>query len=131
MKIMSLNCRGLGSTKKQGWIRDTIRSEKIGMVGIQETKMEVVEANVIQQLWGNGDVDFCYSRANGQSGGTLLSWDQSFLVKESVVSGPHFSRVSGRWAGASSRVTIVNVYGPQQSSQKEELWSSLLHLKST
>ncbi|GJX89545.1 putative RNA-directed DNA polymerase, eukaryota, reverse transcriptase zinc-binding domain protein [Tanacetum coccineum] len=108
MKILSINSRGFASSDKQDWIRDTIRLEHIGIVGIQETKMGVINSSLIYQVWGNIDVDFCYSEANGQSGG-----------------------VSGRWVGSSNLLVVVNVYGPQAAVDKENLWKNLLHLKSS
>ncbi|GJR61903.1 putative RNA-directed DNA polymerase [Tanacetum coccineum] len=65
------------------------------------------------------------------SGGILLIWDLIVFQKELVLSGANYSGVVGRWHGINEKVALVNVYGPQQSSQKKALWIELHSLISS
>ncbi|GJR68224.1 putative RNA-directed DNA polymerase, eukaryota, reverse transcriptase zinc-binding domain protein [Tanacetum coccineum] len=64
----------------------------------------------------------------GASGGILTMWDTSFFSKEQQVVNPNFLCVIGSWSGLSSKVGLLNIYGPQSSSLKEPLWSSIENL---
>lgn len=66
-------------------------AEHLGMVGIQETKKEVINSHLVQQFWDRSSFDFCYGSAIGQSGGTLLMWNEDCFVKESTFCGNFFS----------------------------------------
>lgn len=83
MNILSINCCGLGADVKVNGIRDLIKKEKLHVIGIQETKMEVIDDGFVKLLWDN-DYDYCYQGSIGFSGGTLLIWDSHTFVKTEV-----------------------------------------------
>lgn len=83
------------------------------MIGIQETKKEVIDKDLIKNLWGLGDVDFVLSGSNGQSGGTLLLWSTSKFSREGDIIGNHYSGVNGHYIYMGRNMNdIKRFYGP-------------------
>lgn len=50
MWIVSLNCRGLGTTFKKDGVGDLIKQEKLTVLGLQETKLDSVDMPLVQSL---------------------------------------------------------------------------------
>lgn len=44
-------------------------------ITIQETKMELIDKKICEQLWGNVDCGWTFCPANGLAGGLLNIWD--------------------------------------------------------
>ena len=84
MKIVSWNCRGLGSRKKSEAMRDLIRISNPDILLIQETIMEEEEfLQTSQMFWkyGEGTV----RSARGSSGGIGTVWKKvSFELVQSL-----------------------------------------------
>ncbi|GKA89909.1 hypothetical protein Tco_0811721, partial [Tanacetum coccineum] len=82
-------------------------------------------------MWGNSNVDFVAGNAVGASGGTLLVWDSLVFNKVDTFSSSHLVGVFGKWHGVNETNALVNVYGPQGSRRKDELWRELLSIMSS
>lgn len=128
MKIISLNCRGLGSSGKCGEINELLKDEKVSILGLQETKLETINMALVRSIWGNSDVEFSFGSSVGASGGTLLMWDPSIFSKESTFNGSHFTGVIGNWSGIREKIAFINIYAPQPENLKEVLWNELIVL---
>lgn len=81
MKIMSLNIRGLGSQDKIKWVRELCVSESLDVVGLQESKMEVVNENSLSWMWGS-EKNFGYAKVDaiGRSGGLICGIAKCFTI---------------------------------------------------
>jgi exonuclease III len=89
MKLVSYNCRGLGSDPKLMDVRDLIRSENPQILLIQETKMNVDEAIKIgKRMWSSSDVIVVDSR--GASGGLCTLWNKSKVSLEFTFNTQHW-----------------------------------------
>ncbi|KAJ9553924.1 hypothetical protein OSB04_017969 [Centaurea solstitialis] len=108
-----------------------IKQVNCSLVALQETKCENIEDWEIRKIWGTGSVDAVFSKSRGASGGTLMIWDANLFQKESFVSEDHFCVVVGHWAGVDSKVGFINVYGPQLSNAKANLWCLLQNIISS
>nr|GEV59526.1 hypothetical protein [Tanacetum cinerariifolium] len=53
------------------------------------------------------------------SGGTMPMWDSCILLGAKM--GTHYVYVIGKWNGFTEKIAVINIYGPQESRQKEEL----------
>ncbi|KAL4341050.1 hypothetical protein GQ457_08G035770 [Hibiscus cannabinus] len=71
MRIISWNVRGMSSDVKVSAIRKLIRSFRIDMILIQETKKEVFDISEIHKLWFDDEFGFKFSASVGRSGGLL------------------------------------------------------------
>ncbi|GKD26088.1 transposon TX1 uncharacterized, partial [Tanacetum coccineum] len=52
-------------------------------------------------------------------------WDSRVFNLENKTNDSNFLAVMGSWAGSSSKVGLLNIYAPQASALKEQLWSSI------
>ena len=78
MKVLSWNCRGLGSKVKEEAMKDLIRLAKPDILLIQETKMENDSfLQVSEKLWKKGGKTAIISRGSSGGIGMLLD-DQKF-----------------------------------------------------
>ncbi|GKG01518.1 RNA-directed DNA polymerase, eukaryota, partial [Tanacetum coccineum] len=73
-------------------------------------------------MWPRPYVDFASSDSVGASGGILTVWDSQLFSLEHKVVNRSFLGVIGAWVGASKQVGLLNVYAPQLSSLKDQLW---------
>ncbi|GJT38736.1 RNA-directed DNA polymerase, eukaryota [Tanacetum coccineum] len=130
MNGISLNCNGLGRDEHFDPNPETVpvpyRFPVYGTVpGLRnkESKSEEVNQFLIRYLWPRSHVDWAYSSSMGASGGIITMWDTRTFEVDCQFSNRNFLGVTGSWRGLSSKVGLFNVYAPQSSSLKEQLWS--------
>ncbi|KAK8715577.1 hypothetical protein V6N13_042908 [Hibiscus sabdariffa] len=75
MCVLSWNVRGLGSSVKRSAIRKVLRQQRIKMVFLVETKLEVVSEVVVKSLWWIDSYSFLVSASEGLLGGIIIIWD--------------------------------------------------------
>lgn len=75
MIVVSWNVRGLGSGKKRGVIRESLRKINLDIVIIQETKKEILEERTVGSVWKARFRNWVSLPFTGRSGGILLIWD--------------------------------------------------------
>lgn len=63
--------------------------------------------------------------STGRSGGLLFLWDKNIWISDQIITGDSFLGIIGEWRGKRFKFLLLNVYGPQLTSQKRELWSQL------
>ncbi|MCI49753.1 cytochrome P450, partial [Trifolium medium] len=71
MIVCSMNVRGLGEGLKKRKVTEVIRSEKVEVIALQETKLEAIDSRLCSMLWGGDNVGWCSVPSNGRSGGLL------------------------------------------------------------
>ena len=81
LRIVSWNVRGLNELDKWLRVRNLIRNWKADIVCLQETKLELINRDVICSLWGGQHVDWLYLDFVGASSGVLLMWDNRVVDK--------------------------------------------------
>ena len=95
LKILSWNVRGANDRNKRKVIKALIRSQKVDLVCLQETKIQEMSQGVIHSLGvgrflGWGAVD-----ARGAAGGVVVFWDKRVL-----------ELVAWKWESSQSRVDL-------------------------
>jgi hypothetical protein len=124
-KIISWNVRGMNEYEKRIKIRRRLREWKADIVCLQETKMEVINIEVVRSVWGCVHVDWIYLGARGASGGILLMWDRRVVEKIEDCVGRYvvaclFRSVTENWEWA-----FAGVYGPNDDGVRSMLWDEL------
>ncbi|GJU43814.1 RNA-directed DNA polymerase, eukaryota, reverse transcriptase zinc-binding domain protein [Tanacetum coccineum] len=76
-------------------------------------------------MWGNYVFDFASSLSRGRSGGMISIWDPNFFSKEQIWCEDRYIIVKGKWANSDEVFYMINLYGPQESSEKISLWNRL------
>lgn len=84
MKLLSWNIRGLGSEDRRAIVKDLIRSEKVHMTLLQESKLRPMSEKTARELWGSRFVRWLARESVGLVGGFILPWDtRKFQVLDS------------------------------------------------
>ncbi|XP_071689276.1 uncharacterized protein [Rutidosis leptorrhynchoides] len=128
MCTISLNIRGLGQMGKITWLKRICNKEKPKILGLQETKSEQTQDNIIESFWGNPDFKFVQKDSVGASGGIITIWDCNNFTFDHTIEGEFFLAICGSWVGYDAKIAFINVYGPHSSSKKLRLWSELSSL---
>ena len=71
MKILCWNIRAIGGRGKVRQLSKMIREERLGFVGVIETKKDTMDLNLVRRIWGMDDYDWAVVDAQGTSGGIL------------------------------------------------------------
>ncbi|KAK9053898.1 hypothetical protein SSX86_024973 [Deinandra increscens subsp. villosa] len=84
---------------------------------------------MLDRLWGRGDFGWEFVNARGKSGGLLSVWDNSKFKFLKPIKDANFLIISGSIDGGRVILNVVNVYSPQNLSEKRSLWNRLLNWK--
>lgn len=99
-----------------------IKKESVDFVALQETLISEDASGVVNAFWSTGDYAFSQIGVVGRSGGILRSWRKDCFNAVSAFAGRGFLCVEGFWKGCSQTLSIINVYAPQDDSDKRKLW---------
>ncbi|GKV03045.1 hypothetical protein SLEP1_g15411 [Rubroshorea leprosula] len=88
----------------------------------------MVEGALCKMLWFSDDYDWEMKESNGAFGGLLCIWNWFEFVKQGVISGNGFLRISGEWGPQKLKCNFVNVYASNDRQKKLTLWNDLRHM---
>ena len=80
MKVVSWNCRGLGRENKVESIRNIIKSRRLDILLLQETKISDVEVMVLSQHFWTNSQGFAIS-SKGALGGITTFFSSKYDIK--------------------------------------------------
>jgi exonuclease III len=127
MKIVSWNCRGLGSNLKKEEVKKLIQVEKPSILMLQETKMREQETlKDLQKIWNNCDGRAVSSR--GASGGIKILWKMEDFDLQAQMQTQFWLMVNLLNKVSGMLFSIINVYIPNNYNEKIECWQSLIDL---
>ena len=72
VKILSWNVRGVNDFEKKKFIRNFIRTQKVYLVCLQETKIQGMNKALVHSIGVGRCLDWKALDAEGTAGGTLL-----------------------------------------------------------
>nr|GEW07921.1 RNA-directed DNA polymerase, eukaryota [Tanacetum cinerariifolium] len=90
--------------------------------------MVFIDLFSIKALWGNLNFDHVVGPLIGFSGGVVCVWDSSMFIKDHVSKSDYFVVIMGTWTPTSTKLLIISVYAPQESTKKQDLWNYLRSL---
>jgi hypothetical protein len=125
LKLVSWNVRGLNDPKKREVLKNWLRKWKVDVMCLQETKLDKVDWQVMQSIWGNRFAGWEALNAKHTAGGVLLLWDKRVLELTDSKVGT-FS-VSCCWKGIIDGFEWIGtgVYGPTRDDIRTGLWDEL------
>ena len=109
--VLCWNVRGLNSPAHRSSVYQVVATSNASIVCLQETKMEVITADVVRQCLGNKFDGFYYVPAVGTRGGILLAWNSLVVsisnrhVTANTVTGLVTQEGTPMWL-------LTGVYGP-------------------
>lgn len=117
MKILSFNVRGLVSSLKKKEVRELIHSYKIDFCCLQKSKLDNVNDEICNIIWGDGRHCSAFKEAIRRSGGIISIWDVEVF---SVLSFWHMEGaliVNGLWGIERLQCCLINEYAPCDVSE--------------
>ncbi|KAK7302539.1 hypothetical protein RJT34_13431 [Clitoria ternatea] len=129
MKILSFNVKGLDRRLKKKMFRELVGREKVAFLGIQETKLHVVDNQLVSSLWNVLEFDWVALLAAGTIGGLLCVRNKNLFQRSLVFEGFGLLGVLGCWKGRQSPCVLLNVYSSCLLVEKTRLWEELIQLK--
>lgn len=81
-----MECWRLKDLIKHLWVKNMIWKWKVDVICLQETKLKVIDRNIIRSLWGCSYAGWASLASKGASRGILVMWDKKIvnLVEEFV-----------------------------------------------
>ncbi|XP_021996047.1 uncharacterized protein LOC110893239 [Helianthus annuus] len=125
MNFSSLSIRGILGGGKSMWVKELRLNNNIGEIALQESKLESVSRANLVGFWGNNSFEFCYTGSVGLSGGLIWMWDPDSINIEVFVQNRCFLIIRGTLSGNGPVINMVNVYAPQNTEAKCQLWNEL------
>jgi len=127
MKIVSRNCRGMGTTAKEEAMHSLIRLESPDILLVQETKLE--DATFLQaskKFWNKNGAHAI--SAHGGSGGLGSLWNTNkfSLISESL--NTHWIFLKMQHLESKEIICLFNVYAPNNAGEKKNCWDSIKSL---
>ena len=124
-KMLSWNVRGANNLNKRNVIRNFIRSQRVDLVCLQETKIQNLSSADARSLGVGRLADWRAVEAEGSAGGVLVFWDTRKLELVEAELG-HFS-VTCMFKNVEDGFlwAFTGVYGPVKRSKRELFWQEL------
>ena len=123
--IISWNVRGANNGEKRNLIKALIKSQKVDLICLQETKLKGVLNKLVRSLGVGRCMDWVASNVKGPSGGIIFFWD-SRVLRLIEMEESRFS-LSCKFKNCEDNFTwvFIGVYGPTSRENGESLWEEL------
>ena len=93
LKLLSWNVRGANNPNKRNIIRNFIRSQRVDLVCLQETKIQEMSSVVVRSLGAGRMAEWRTVEAEGSAGGILVFWNTRKLELVESEFGHFFSNL--------------------------------------
>ena len=111
LRLLSWNVRGANDSSKRKVIKIVIRSQRVDLFRLQETKIQAMSEGLVRSLGTGRFLDWGALDAYGPAGGLLICWDKRILEVLEMEVG-NFP-ISCRLRNVEELVWIfTSVYGP-------------------
>ena len=125
LKLLTWNVRGANNLIKRNVIRNFIRSQRVDLVCLQETKLQNLSSADARSLGMGRLADWRAVEAEGSAGGVLVFWDTRKLELVEAELG-HFS-VTCMFKNVEDGFlwAFTGVYGLVKRRKRELFWQEL------
>ena len=76
LKLLSWNVRGANDNNKRRIIKSFVKKQKVDLLCIQETKIQLMSEGVVKSLGAGRFLDWRALEASGSAGGVLICSDK-------------------------------------------------------
>ena len=112
IKIMSMNCQGLGDLDKCRDVFHFIRQKKYAIYLLQDTHFTTKQENYIRSMWG---FDCIFDSFSSQSRGVAILFNNTVDYKiHGIKKGNDGNKLIVDISIHEKKLTLVNVYGPNR-----------------
>ena len=125
IKILSWNVRGVNNPDKRKIIKNFLRTHRVDLVCLQETKVQEMN-NVMAPSLGVGHfLNWKALNAEGSTGGILLLWDKRRISMVDSVARSFSVLCLFRMVEDGYQWVFSGVYGSVKKSIRESFWEEL------
>ncbi|RVW43483.1 hypothetical protein CK203_095333 [Vitis vinifera] len=125
LRILSWNVRGVNDRLKRKIIKSVIRSQKVDLFCLQETKVQVMSDEMVRSLGTGRYLDWKMLNAKGTAGGVIICWDKRSLEILGVEEGQFSISCRFRNEGDGAIWVFTGVYGPFSREDREGFMGEL------
>ncbi|XP_015953222.1 uncharacterized protein LOC107477679 [Arachis duranensis] len=101
---------------------------KLNMLGLVETKKEVITKYEVARLWGSSNAGWDFVEAVGTAGGLLLIWDDGVFQVRHRYKGERWLCVEGILTRTNFYCAFCLVYGAHGREAKRGVWEELSYV---
>ncbi|XP_016173256.1 uncharacterized protein LOC107615732 [Arachis ipaensis] len=109
-------------------VKELKRKHRLDMLGLVETKRQLVTRFDVLKIWRNGCAEWEYVESDGVSGGLLLMWDDGFFKMGNCYKGERWLCVEGILTENSINCAFFLVYGAHTRDEKRVVWEELSYI---
>ena len=124
VKILSWNVRGVNDPEKRKVIRNFIRTQRVDLVCLQETKIQGMNKAYVHSIGVGRFLDWKALDAEGTAGGILVFWDKRRLSLVESKYGSYSFSCLFRMVDDDFQWMFTGVYGPIARSFKNSFGKS-------
>ncbi|KAL6339823.1 hypothetical protein AAG906_034911 [Vitis piasezkii] len=125
LKLLCWNVRGANDSSKRKVIKALIRSQRVDVFCLQETKIQAMSEGVVRSLGTGRFLGWGAVEASGSAGGILVCWDKRTLDVVDVEVGQFSISCRVRNVEDGFCWMFTGVYGPFSREERECLWEEL------
>ena len=125
LRILSWNVWGANDSSKRKVIKVMIRSQRVDLFCLQETKIQAMTEGLVRSLGTGRFLNWGTLDAQGSAGGILICWDKRTLEVMEMEVGS-FS-ISCRMRNVEDGLVwmFTGVYGPFSREEREWMWEEI------
>ena len=120
IKILSWNVRGANDNEKRKIIKSVIKSNKVDVVCLQETKIKDMSTGIVRSLGVGRHIDWRAINSRGTVGGVLVFWDIRVVELLEVEEGMFTVSCQFKNSVDGLRGVFTGVYGPMCNRDRED-----------
>ncbi|XP_016192510.1 uncharacterized protein LOC107633388 [Arachis ipaensis] len=124
----SWNIRGLRRDGKLRMVKDLKNKHRIHMLGLTETKRQIVTRFDIARVWGQDSPGWEYVGSDDMSGGLLLIWDEAVFKLNNCYKVERWLCVEGEILKNSFNCVFVLVYDAHDRDEEIKVWEELSYI---
>ncbi|XP_057740405.1 uncharacterized protein LOC130957577 [Arachis stenosperma] len=128
MTFCSWNVRGLRGDGKMRMVKDLKNKFNLSMLGLIETKRQVVTRLDVNRIWGGSGTGWEYVGSDGASGRLLMIWDDTFFHMNNCYKGERWLCVKGVVLKNSFNCAFLLIYDAHSREEKSQMWEELSYI---
>ena len=125
LKFLSWNVRGANNPDKRNVIRNFIRSQRVDLVCLQETKIQEMSSADAHSFGVGRLAEWKVVEAEGNAGGILVFWDTRKLELVEAEIGHFYVTCMFKNVEDGFLWAFTGVYGPMKRCKRELFWEEL------
>ncbi|KAL4587042.1 hypothetical protein LXL04_011692 [Taraxacum kok-saghyz] len=110
---------------KKRWTRELVKDFKRKILCIQESKTDQFNCWDAKALGGKLLNCWAHTPASGNSGGIVTLWDPKFFTVQATIEDRNFLLVTGLMKDGNVKLSVINVYAPQEDSNRRQFGGKL------